>query len=65
MQSLQQEIVAKFHYESRPSLQLVGDADVSEEYDFQALPIVPTRRVLARFVRLETLPPMRFDEGDD
>jgi hypothetical protein len=55
---------AKRHYEDRPSLSL-GEQELVDEYEFEALPLVPTRNVTAQVIRLEKLPPMVFDFDDE
>lgn len=54
------EGIAKFHYQSRPSLHADGDHD--GEFEFTALPLVKSRVVQMKFRHIGQLPPMRMQD---
>ena len=64
VRAMQHELAAKLHFENRPSLRF-GEQEEADDYEFEALPLVPTRHVTARVIRLEKLPPMVFDFDDE
>ena len=55
---LQQEVVARFHYESRVSAQV--DDGGSDEYEFEAMPLVAVEVVRVRFRDIGQLPPPSY-----
>jgi len=58
IQVMQHEAVAKLHYESRVSAQV--DAEASDEYQFEAIPLVATQIVRVRFRDVGQLPPPSY-----
>jgi hypothetical protein len=60
VQTLQNEAVARFHYESRVSAQI--DNVKSNEFEFEAIPLVAAQMVRVRFRDIGPLPPMDLED---
>jgi len=60
IQALKHEVVAKFQFESRISANV--DDGTNDEYEFEAIPLVPTQVVRVRFRDIGQLPPMDLED---
>lgn len=60
MQLLNHHAIARLHFEQRPSAQVADDG--ADEYEFEAMKLVPTEIVRVRFRDVGPLPPMDLED---